>query len=380
MERTMRESSFLIAAGIFIVASLAPAASAQSPIIDGNETLVVLPSEYNTTDSMAMLPDGSIVLAVPNYNNLTLRKYGTHLRESPARLAILDPKRRTIRDWYVFQPNDLNPVTGKAAPMGVALGPDGNLYFVDRQMPFTKLLQSRIGRVVIKNGKPDHVEYVVDGSFAANDLVWHKDRLYVTDSVLVQPKSKTENIISAVYSFTLDELNGEPVHLVPYASNIPDRHIMTTFVSNNKIGAGADGIAFDDKDNLYVGVIEEGTIYRIATHVDGSHDAPIVFARDAQLLSTDGLSFDRERRQLYVADFLGNAIHAVSLDGKVTTLLRSGDGDSSRGDLDQPCAILQMGDDLLVSNMDYAGAAPGFSVNSRVHDVHAITSLRLHKR
>ena len=35
---------------------------------------LVLPRTYNTTDSMALAPDGRVIVAVPNYNNLSFAK------------------------------------------------------------------------------------------------------------------------------------------------------------------------------------------------------------------------------------------------------------------------------------------------------------------
>ncbi|UPG83840.1 hypothetical protein L2Y94_10760 [Luteibacter aegosomatis] len=367
-----------LVAGAALAGCTASAAFSNAPpATDHAAVFAIQPREYNTMDSMARGPDGKIVVAVPNYNNLTLEKTGRAAAASPARLALLDPVSRRLTDWYRFAPGDLSPETGKVAPMGVAFGPDGNLYYVDRQSPYKKGPYSRIARIVIEHGKPMRQEVVVEGGFGTNDLAWRGRRLYVTDAAM-EIVPKTANNISGVFAFDLDEFANGPVHLRPYGDGIPDPHLLTTFVSNNKTGAGADGIAFDDAGDLYVGINEEGTIFKVAMGADGRPaGAPQLFARDASMLSADGMAFDARRRRIYVADFLGNAIHAIDMQGKVTTLQRNDDSGSATGKLDEPCAVLILGDILLVANMDYVSAAPGSAVNSRLDDDHAISAIAL---
>jgi DNA-binding beta-propeller fold protein YncE len=327
---------------------------------------------------MTLAPDGRIIVAVPNYNNLSLAKQGGDSAAAPARLAVLDPMAGTIENWFDFKPADLSPVTHQIAPMGVAFGPDGNLYFVDRQSPYGKGALSRVMRVVVANGIPMRAETVIEGGIGTNDLIWHNKRLYVTDAGMTAGP-KTENLVSGVYVFTFDEFNRGPVKIAPYEPHgVPDSHLIATFLSNHKVGAGADGITFDDANNLYIGVNEEGTVWKAPIGIDGRLAAPFsLFARDFNMLSTDGMIFDRLRRRIYVADFLGNAVHAIDLQGRVITLQKNGDADSSTGQLDQPCALLLLGNRILISNMDYFAAAPGSAVNITLNDEHAITSLDL---
>lgn len=67
-----------------------------------------------------------------------------------------------------------------------------------------------------------------------------------------------------------------------------------------------------------------------------------------------------------MADFLGNAVHAIDTAGRVTTLQKNGDTTGDDGALDQPCEVILRGEDLIIVNMDMAWATPGLSVNSRV--------------
>jgi hypothetical protein len=361
-----------------VFAQTAPAPMSPTPPANASKLVLKLPRTYNTTDSMAHAPDGRIIVAVPNYNNLSFEKEGRPQAGSPARLAVYDPKSNTIRDWYVFKPQDLSPVTHRVAPMGVAFGPDGNLYFVDRQSPYGDGPLSRIVRIVVNNGEAVRAEVVMEGGIGTNDLVWHGDRLYVTDAGMT-PGAKTEPLVSGVYAFTLDELTRGPVRIKPYRpTEAPDPHLIATFLSNHKVGAGADGITFDDANNIYIGVNEEGTVWKAPIGGDGRLTAPFtLFARDINMPSTDGMIFDAARRRIYVADFLGNAVHAIDLQGRVTTLQRNGDADSTTGLLDQPCAVLLLGNRLLISNMDYIAAAPGSAVNATLNDDHAITAIEL---
>jgi len=380
--RLFIRSSFalFIAASTYAVPASNTAQAAQSASsADAGQPFIKLPRTYNTSDSMARMPDGRIILAVPNYNNLTLRKQGRAAAEAPARLAIVDPVHKTVHDWYRFRAQDLSPATGKVAPMGVAFGPDGNLYYVDRQTPYGSGANSRIGRIVVRDGKPVQNEIVVEGGIGTNDLAWYRDRLYVTDAG-IRPGSGTSNTVSGVFMFTLDELQHGPVRIKPDPARegAQDPHLIATFVSNGKAKTGADGIVFDDAGNLYIGVNEEGTIFRMSLDADGRPAGkPTLFARDPNLLSTDGMAFDARHRRLYVADFLGNAVHAVDMDGKVTTLQKNGDADSTSGKLDMPCALLLLGDQLIVSNMDYVSAAPGSAVNTTLNADHALTVLNV---
>jgi len=370
----------LIAVGFFAGAAAQTVRPEQTALrAHSGKPFLTLPRTYNTSDSMARMPDGRIVLAVPNYNNLTLHEQGRTSEEAPALLAIVDPVRKTVQDWYRFQPADLSPVTGKVAPMGVAFGPDGNLYYVDRQTPYREGAYSRVGRIVVQDGKPVRNEVVVEGGIGTNDLAWQQDRLYVTDAG-IRPGSDKSNTVSGVFMFKLEELRHGPVRIKPNPAQegARDPHLIETFVSNGKTRTGADGIAFDDAGNLYIGINEEGTIFRIALDANGlPSGTPVLFARAPELLSTDGMAFDAQRRRLYVADFLGNAVHEVDMNGNVTTLQKNGDADSTTGQLDMPCALLLLGDRLIVSNMDYVSAAPGRSVNATLNLDHALTALNV---
>ena len=106
-------------------------------------------------------------------------------------------------------------------------------------------------RLVVKDGKVEKMVLVAMGFNVANGTAVHGDYVYITESVLEE--GFTPRLNSAVLRFKLDEENvtlKTPLH--------DDPHVITTFESHKKDwGFGADGIAFDSKGNLFVGLFGE---------------------------------------------------------------------------------------------------------------------------
>lgn len=329
-----------------------------------------LPAEANTPDGLGLAPDGTLVLSVPNFNNDHLSEAGLDLAPAPPFMGAIDGQDR-FSTWYDFKPEDLNPDTGRVGPMDNAFGPDGNLYVADMQVFFSKDHKSRILRIEVKDGKAVRADVVAEGLIAANGVYWMGDTLYVTDSVIVDPNTQPDGapLVSGVYALTLDELSGdEPVRIAPYDPENRDPHLVQAFTSSGRMGFGADGVTGDDRGDLYVSVIEDATIYRLTPGRNGQEAASTVFARDAAMQSADGIIYDPARQQFLTADFLGNAVHRIDRQGRVTTLHRNGDSDGADGSFDQPAEVILRGDQLIVVNMDMAWATPGLSVNTRIDD------------
>jgi hypothetical protein len=81
---------------------------------------------------------------------------------------------------------------------------------------------------------------------------------------------------------------------------------------------------------------------------------------------------------IYVADFIANAVHAVDMQGRVSTVHQNGDTDGADGSLDQPVEVLVRGDDLIVINMDIAWLTPpGVSINSKVDRPYTVSAISL---
>ena len=143
-----------------------------------------------------------------------------------------------------------------------------------------------------------------------------------------------------------------------------DPHVIATFESHRKDWAfGADGIAFDSKGNLFIGLFGDGKVYKIELDAAGNAKSNKLFAQAPFMTNCDGMSCDVRTDKLYLADSANNAIQVISPDGSVATLSRNGDfTDKRQGHLDQPCEALVRGNTIVVSNMDWP--FPGF-VNSK---------------
>ena len=69
--------------------------------------------------------------------------------------------------------------------------------------------------------------------------------------------------------------------------------------------------------------------------------------------STDGLKVCPQTGLVYIADFLGNAVHCVCpRSGKVTVLARNGLSDGKNGELDKCSEVGLRGKRVYVSNID----------------------------
>lgn len=293
--------------------------------------LHALPEMYNTPDGMALAPDSSVILSVPNFGNPSF---------TPVLLRMAND---TI--GFFFAPPK-HPDTKHAAPMDLAYGPDGNLYYADNQWQYSKERKSRLMRIRMQNGKPTTAEMVVEGLRLANAVVWKGNTIYVTDSQWDTPEKPRE---SAILRFSLSELNGTPVKL---KTGFTDPHILTTFTTQDNPSAldnGADGLDYDSKGNFFTGGFGDGIIYKMTLKPDGSLAEKTKFAT---LECVDGLIVDRKTDQLYVCDSKNNAIRIVSPDGKISTLAENGDTNGSNGLLDQPAEVLLKGNRLFIANYD----------------------------
>lgn len=87
---------------------------------------------------------------------------------------------------------------------------------------------------------------------------------------------------------------------------------------------GVDGIAFDrNKDNLYVGNLDRGTIVKIPVS-DGEAGTPAVWVNDYALLGgVDGIAFDREGT-LWCAVNGQDRLVSISPLGVKTTVAQGG--------------------------------------------------------
>lgn len=296
------------------------------------ELLVELPDYCNTPDAMALLPDGSFVLSVPNYND-----------PAPGAFIMKIGADNTVSKFFVPPPH---PKTQKAGPMGICLAPSGDLYYADNQFsPDTPEL-SRVMRIVMTNGQPREAITVVSGLNVANAVAIKGDYLYVSDTVLV-PDSKP--LVSGIFRFKIGD---EGIELqTPPAE---DSHLIATIKSfHPTIGYGADGLCFDSKGNLYCGNFADGTIHKITFDEQDNVASNTIFVKNDKMKCADGLFCDRETDRILVADMVQNAIQMVHPDGTVETIARNGDTDGADGGIDQPCEAILRGNEVIISNMDW---------------------------
>ena len=240
--------------------------------------------------------------------------------------------------------------TGLAHPMGIAFGPDGDIYICDNQAwsgaPELQF-KGRMLRLRIRDDKVVKTTVVAKGMEHPNGIRIRGNYMYVTQSLLTKIKDPSGLLVSGVYKFSLDDEN------IEVSNTLDDENLLTTFITYNKeCQYGADGIEFDREGNLYVGNFGDGAVHKIIFNDDGSVKENFVWAKDPeQLQSTDGMIMDN-RGNLYIADFSANAIAAVSPDGKVQRIAQSPDTDGFNGELDQPGEPIIWNGKLVVSCFD----------------------------
>lgn len=346
MNKMVRLASFLTA--LIVAVPLCAAADWAQDQGAPAKLLVAFPDNCNTPDGMSLQPDNSIIVSMPNFND----------EKSPPMLMKITPDNKA-EVFYKFPtpyPGYEAPVN-RIAPMGICRAPSGDLYFADMQYMKDKNQKSRLWRLVLKDGKVAKMVLVAKGLNVANGVIAHGGYVYITESVLVEGYSPTMK--SGVLRFKLNEEN---VTLKTPLKDDP--HVITTFESAKQDWPfGADGIAFDSKGNLFVGLFSDGIMFKITFDKQGSVKSNKLFAKAPFLKTCDGMSCDLRTDKLYVADSASNAIQVIHPDGKVTTLCATSEvKDKKTGGLDQPCEALVRGNTIVVSNMDWP--FPGF-VNTK---------------
>ncbi|WP_375435456.1 hypothetical protein [uncultured Hymenobacter sp.] len=314
-----------------------PAAPDTIAKIGSPKLLHTLDDAHNTPDGLALAPNGNLILSVPN------------LADNSKPAVLMEMTDTSLKPYLSNLP--VEPTTKKAAPMDLAFGPDGNLYYAENQYENSKDFKSRLMRVRVTNGKPGAVETVVDNFALANAVVWKGNKIYVTDSQWDLPDNDKG---SAVLAFTLAELNKGTVHLKPKTM---DPHVLTTFttqVNETGVDNGADGLDYDSQGNFYTGSFGDGTFYKMTMKPDGTlAKKEALTLTGKKIPCIDGLVIDRKTNKVYVCNSRENAINVINLkDNSVTTLAQNGDTDGTNGLLDQPAEVLLKGNRLYVSDFD----------------------------
>jgi sugar lactone lactonase YvrE len=324
---------------------------------------VLLPDYVSTPDGMEIDKHGNLILSCPNFANPS--QSGTIVKISLT---------GDVRKWFDVP---VHPETGVARNMGIAFGPDGDLYICDNQgWSGEKNLQfkGRILRVRVNDeGEIVRAVCVAEDMEHPNGIKIWGDSIFVTQSIMTKVKHESNKLVSCVYKFKLNDKN------IRITNTLADPNILTTFITlNPDVQYGADGIEFDKKGNLYVGNFGDGAVCKITFNEDGTVKDNIVIAQDSsQLTSTDGFCFDDEGN-LYIADFSANAVCCMTPDYVLHRIAQSPDCDGFDGGLDQPGEPRVWQNRIIVSCFDLV-TGPG-KVNT-AHELPAtLSELSLYKR
>ena len=295
-----------------------------------------LPDVVATPDGMAIDFEGNLILACPNYAD-----------QSKAGCILKIRDETHIEKWFDVP---VHEQTGVASPMGIAFGPDGDLYICDNQGWTGKpehIRKGRILRVRINGNTVVKTTVVAKNMEHPNGIRIKDGYLYVTQSTMELVEHPSGKLVSCVYRFGLDDEN------VEITNTLADKNIFATFLTHNPDNQyGVDGIAFDNDGNLLVGNFGDGAVYKITFSEDRSVGSNELWVQDAsRLKSTDGMIVD-EQGNLYIADFCANAIVKVLPDGTVNVLCQNGDTDGLDGGLDQPGEPIIWNGRLIVSCFD----------------------------
>jgi sugar lactone lactonase YvrE len=320
------------------------------------ELLVVLPGDYcNTPDGMCLLPDGNVLLSMPNFNDTS----------QPPCLVKITPDNQ-VEKFLDLPPH---PETGEPfGPLGICLAPSGDLFVADYQMTGDR--KSRVMRIVMKDGVPQEIVPAVVGFRVSNAVIVRDGHLYVTETQ-IDPEARPAT--SGVFRFKLEDLDNGVIELATPVTDDPQL-IATIETHDEELPLGADGLAFDKQGNLYVGNFADGTVHKLAFDAEGKVASNEIFAKADFMKCADGLFFDPETEVIYVADSRANAVQMVSLDGSVATLAQNADTDGLDGGMDQPCEVLLRGRELIVSNMDWP--VPG-CINQKYDEPCTLSVIRL---
>jgi len=301
-----------------------------------------------TPDGLALAPDQkSVWLSVPNYSSFAT---------NGAKLVQLDKDGNIISE---FKDLTLSPATNEVHPMGLEFAEDGNLYIADNQLFSGKPTESRLLRVIFKDGKPEKSEVIVEGLGLANAIRVRDGKIYVTDTVM---PSENENL-SGIYVFDISEFNGTPIKITKN-----DSHLLTTFTCTSE--TGVDGMCFDKDGNLYTGTFGDGKFFKVSFNKDGSFKSQEVIIDSPAFECCDGICYDEKTNSIYITNSQMNSVWVLDLTNNTfQRLWQNPDDKGETGLLDQPCEPLIWGNDLLVVNFDFTFPAMLNKENDSVHTV-----------
>jgi sugar lactone lactonase YvrE len=360
----MRLTLILITA-VFAAGTMVNATAAEAPVMQTPKLFVSLPDYCPTPDGMEIDSDDNLVVACPNYADTT----------KPACIIKID-KEGNVKKWFNVP---TIPETGWASPMGLAFGPDGELFICDNQgwkgTPEGQFKGRILGCKVAGMGDNAKVtmRVIADGIEHPNGVRYHNGMLYVTNSLMTKIKDPSGLLVSGVYRF--DPKLTTTAHVT---NTKEDATLLLTVLTYNKeCQYGLDGIAFGKDGMLYLGNFGDGAVLRVAMNEAGKVLSCETWTKDLKnVRTTDGICFDKNGN-LYIADFSENAIAVVMPDSRVHRIARSPDSDGANGELDQPGEPIVWNGKLYITCFDVVTGPD--KVNTKHQKPYTITTLELVK-
>ncbi len=291
-----------------------------------------LPEKYNSPDGLTLADDNCIYLSMNTVNNF----------DYPAKILRITEDDQ-IEEVIKLPPH---PETGVASPLGLVFASDGNMYVSDNQSFTTeKPGMSRLLRVNMDGKSARDCDVVAIGFHMANGITVRGDYVYVAETNLNVGKPHK----SGIYRFSVVELKSETPIVV---GGINGPHLITFFeTKNEEHPVGANGVAFNSKGEMFVCNFGDAEVYKYIISENGDVVSQELFASGNGMESVDGMQIDKEDN-LWIADFLGNAVVKITPSGKVNILAKNGQTDGANGELDAPSECIRRGDKVYVSNID----------------------------
>ena len=322
------------------------------------ELFLMFGEDCNIPDGMALDKDDNIILSVPNYIHkayagqmsvpaVVEKSYAGKLMK-----ITFEGGKPKAALWYM---PPTHPESGLVHPMGLEFGPDGNLYIADNQYFKDTNYKSRLLKVIVKDGKPVDCKVVVDGFKLANAVRWKGNDVYVSDTFFDVP----DKDLSGIFKISMDEMNSGTVHLKhsdDAAIGLTKEPHLIALITAKDTGegqtAGADGVCFDSKGNLYTGNFGDGWMTKVSFKADGSV-AKQEYIDQTSIECCDGIFCDTTTDEVYITNSKNNSIHILDTKtNKMRCLWVNDDDDGAGGLLDQPCEPLIRGNQLIVVNFD----------------------------
>ena len=356
----------ILVAALFVgTSAIVNAVAADAPEKQTPKLFVSLPDYCPTPDGMEIDSEDNLVVACPNYADKT----------KPACIIKID-KHGNVKKWFNVP---TIPETGWASPMGLAFGPDGELFICDNQgwmgTPEGQFKGRILGCKVEGMGDTAKVttRVIADGIEHPNGVRYHKGKLYVTNSLMTKVKDESGLLVSGVYCFDPTVRNTVTVTNTKADPNL----VLTVLTYNKECQYGLDGIAFDKDGVMYLGNFGDGAVLRVELNAQNKVVSCETWAKDLKnLRTTDGLCFDKEGN-LYIADFSENAIAVVKPDSRVYRIAQSPDSDGAKGELDQPGEPIVWNGKLYITCFDCVTGPD--KVNTKHQPPYTITTLELVK-